>query len=222
LEYGFLVKLTRPIPLRFAVMTGEVLHHLRSSLDHLVTALVLHNNKIPTTRNQFPISVTEDAYKEEVKKKRIAGISDQAAGHIRMHQPFNSEDPEDNYLVPLHMLNNMDKHRLLLLAPAAAKLGSRIEIRNDPAALSELGLVPRTAIAGFSELRRIELTPALQHVWSIFLAEPDPTFSAQAEIIIELAFPRYRSLDLASVREILTGMISAVSRLIDSFVPEFS
>lgn len=33
------------LPLRFAVLSGEIVHNLRSSLDHLVTALVLANDR---------------------------------------------------------------------------------------------------------------------------------------------------------------------------------
>ena len=41
LEYAFLAFGEPEAPLRFAVLAGEIVHHLRSSLDHLVYALII-------------------------------------------------------------------------------------------------------------------------------------------------------------------------------------
>jgi len=45
-----------PTPLRWAVLLGEFLYDLRSSLDHLARALVIANNRKPTKKTEFPLS----------------------------------------------------------------------------------------------------------------------------------------------------------------------
>jgi hypothetical protein len=57
-EYTFRIFGPRtPLPPRIAVLSGEVIYHLRSSLDHLMWALVLrrHPNPHRSIKVQFPI-----------------------------------------------------------------------------------------------------------------------------------------------------------------------
>src|ERR1700686_745705 len=52
LKYAFVVRGNPTMPLRFTVLAGEVVHHLRSILDHLICALVVRNSQTPTRNNQ--------------------------------------------------------------------------------------------------------------------------------------------------------------------------
>ena len=50
-----------PIPIdpTFTILAGEIVHHLRSSLDHLAWALVLKNGNRPDQRTHFPVAKSE-------------------------------------------------------------------------------------------------------------------------------------------------------------------
>ena len=51
-EFVFRVYGNPELPLRFSVLAGEVIHHLRSSLDYVVHALVLANKQdLPNSMN---------------------------------------------------------------------------------------------------------------------------------------------------------------------------
>jgi hypothetical protein len=108
-------------PLRFSVVAGEVIHQLRSSLDHLLWQLVLANDNAPSHFHQFPISDSPQEYKTARDRKRIKGVSNTAAVLIESCQPYHGTDFR---MHPLHILREMDdanKHRLLVVMSANAE-----------------------------------------------------------------------------------------------------
>lgn len=111
---GLLVwKVHRPPPLRLSVLLGDLLHNLRSSLDHIAWQLVLANGGTPGRGTSFPILLTKKA------TLKIAGrISKQAAAVVEDLQPYNNKSgvPEIDPLHILGTLNNIDKHREINIA----------------------------------------------------------------------------------------------------------
>jgi len=111
-----LSELHDPVPEAWGPMIGDVLHNLRSSLDHLVHALtVAHAGQTldPALERQteFPIYETEDLFRGNAPK-RLRGVSADARDAIEALQPFqrgtnSGSDP----LWLLHQLSNIDKHR---------------------------------------------------------------------------------------------------------------
>jgi hypothetical protein len=110
-----------PVPPRFAVLVGEVLYLLRSSLDHLLGQLVrLSKPNHPLNGVQFPIC-TDPRKHRTSQCGKIQGIPDDAAAAIVALQPcFRRTGPWlDHPLAILNNLNNRDKHRLLVVLAAA-------------------------------------------------------------------------------------------------------
>jgi len=100
-------------PIELAVVFGDALHNLRSSLDHLARLLVLADGKSPIDRGHrataFPILLT--APKDPID---IApGLKGEARVLLEEVQPYRSDAPAEHPLWRLHELNNVDKHRLL-------------------------------------------------------------------------------------------------------------
>jgi hypothetical protein len=54
-RYEFVPMLHRSPPLRLGVILGDMVHNLRSALDHLVWQAVLRNGGRPNRSHQFPI-----------------------------------------------------------------------------------------------------------------------------------------------------------------------
>jgi hypothetical protein len=102
-------------PLEFAVRTGEILNHLRSALDHLIWALVLRRHKTADFRVQYPICLVPADYKSAVNNGIIKGVSKSAQTIIERTQPYHASVPKRDPLAILHDLNNIDKHKLLLV-----------------------------------------------------------------------------------------------------------
>jgi hypothetical protein len=81
-------------PLRFAVIAGEVVHHLRSALDHLLYALIVNNGFSPTKNAQFPICDNKEFLEKACKRGRIQGTNIQAKLLIESAQPYPHSTPK--------------------------------------------------------------------------------------------------------------------------------
>ncbi|HEV1993428.1 MAG TPA: hypothetical protein VGR03_03760 [Candidatus Acidoferrum sp.] len=99
----------------FALSAGDILHNLRSALDHLACGLVRANGGTITNSTEFPI--IEYAPRTDRDKARLAGkiegIRQEAKDYILSIQPYRQGNAA-SALGRLHKLNIRDKHRLLL------------------------------------------------------------------------------------------------------------
>src|SRR5437016_757021 len=69
--------LQREVPIRFSVLAGEIIHHLRSCLDHIVWILSEPRYRRDNLKHiQFPIYDVRPSEKEEIKRfeRTIKGI----------------------------------------------------------------------------------------------------------------------------------------------------
>lgn len=98
-----------------AVIAGDVVHNLRSSLDHLAWQLALITTATPFDLTQFPIARTEGEFGSKRGQNMIRDISPKHRALIETFQPYNRS--EENFvpyaLGDLRVLSNTDKHRLL-------------------------------------------------------------------------------------------------------------
>lgn len=103
------------------VPLGDAVHNLRSSLDHLVCQLAIAaRNPAACDKTQFPIFATDTPDNRRRIQRWIRHTSTAAQAEIVALQPFNrqSVDPSSDLLWLLSELDNIDKHRLLLVARA--------------------------------------------------------------------------------------------------------
>lgn len=89
---------------------GDVIHNLRSALDHLANQLVWANRQTPSHQVEFPVAEDESRYKK-TKAAKVEGISPDAVKAIDALKPYGSGNEA---LWRLHSLDNVDKHRMLL------------------------------------------------------------------------------------------------------------
>lgn len=112
--YSLLVK---PGPTIVELLADEAVHHLRSSLDHLVTALLESNGKRSTDR-RFPMADSEPKTPKAIQAFNdcIEGIEGAARELIISAQPYQRGDAAHTH--PLWILNRIDnrfKHATLHL-----------------------------------------------------------------------------------------------------------
>ena len=110
----------RPIPLRFSLLAGEIIHHLRSILDHIVWQF-----SEPTYREanrkwiEFPILQTRPAQKDVFTsyERKIKGIAKPVVcALIEQLQPYNCVGGHvDSLPLIIHNLDVIDKHRELMI-----------------------------------------------------------------------------------------------------------
>lgn len=145
-EFGFTVY-GEAVPLRFSIFIGEIVHHLRSCLDHVAWSLATKNIGVPSNRIQFPICDTREKFEKAETSGTIKGVGRDAAALIRNVQPFMSSTPKNTPLYLLHQLDIHDKHRLLIVIGGAVSLGNELRIGDVPGILSERKSI---AITGMS------------------------------------------------------------------------
>ncbi len=117
----------REVPIGWAVIFGEILHNLRSALDHIITDLTVSESGHPLEQTEFPIFEDEVAFFALRTKGshsgqptpnsgsfRIRGVSPAARAVIQSLQPFEfAKVGKISSLLILRNLNIIDKHRTL-------------------------------------------------------------------------------------------------------------
>lgn len=107
---------------RWGVIAGDVLHNLRSGLDHLAWTLVKINGGKAGYWTGFPVLKDEESWRAHAPGK-LAGVSDEVFAAIEEMQPYKPQkgQPERARLRIIHDLNIADKHKRLIpvvLAPS--------------------------------------------------------------------------------------------------------
>ena len=104
----------REPPAELALVAGEALHQLRSSLNYIVHQLTGPDADERTRRKaQYPICRSADEFAKQ--KVYIRGVPPRFASLIELQQPFRRmpDHATDDPLWHLQALNNTDKHKLL-------------------------------------------------------------------------------------------------------------
>jgi hypothetical protein len=110
-------------PLRFGVIVGEVVHDMRSSLDHLVRQLFRREKTIPPDNSQFPICEikaatsrrgdTRHAWSRDAPRF-LRGLSAGMCALIQGFQPYRRGNrARSDALFILNAMWNIDKHRII-------------------------------------------------------------------------------------------------------------
>jgi hypothetical protein len=100
------------LDIRVALIAGDFISCLRSSLDHLAWQLAATNKAEPSNRICFPILAENTLDSQLAFTKATFGIPDEAIITIRSLQPYHGgKSYKDRYLWILNTLWNIDKHR---------------------------------------------------------------------------------------------------------------
>jgi hypothetical protein len=105
------IQKTPRIPVEIISTAGDVVHSLRSALDHLAYQLAVAGTpgKEPSRRVEFPIAKDAATYEAE-KARKVEGIRPETVKVIDALQPYKGGCHGDA-LWRIHELDNIDKHR---------------------------------------------------------------------------------------------------------------
>lgn len=112
-----------------ALLAGDVIHNLRSVLDHLAWALA----DVHSIDTDFPIRLEPLRKKDgRAKPSAIKGVTNQQVQDIvEAVQPYKRADPAENPLWLLREFDIIDKHKLLLTTYCVATGTSHSIQRRD-------------------------------------------------------------------------------------------
>ncbi|MEM9179126.1 MAG: hypothetical protein AAGA89_05415 [Pseudomonadota bacterium] len=190
---------------------GDVIHNLRSSLDHLAVEAAIANKQPSNTVSSgtyFPITTDANAFKPKGDAaKKIKHLND---AHKKIVEAYNLKDGGNRLLRDLHILDIRDKHRMLV--PAAAALVSNntmlILPQNhdgsfDGAAEMTMGHVSKFPLKNGDRIASYPIDQPDHHI------RPDVTMA--------IAFGEGQPLEGEPVLETLTRLGELVSEIIRAF-----
>src|SRR5271168_2992434 len=100
----------RVLPFDALSGAGDIIHNLRSALDHLACQLVwVGSGEEPSRRVYFPIAKDATTYEGE-KARKVEGMCPKAIKAIDALKPYKGGN---DALWRIHELDNIDKHRTL-------------------------------------------------------------------------------------------------------------
>jgi hypothetical protein len=98
-------------PVKIGLIAGDVIHNLRSALDHLAYQLVYANGATHTKQTAFPIWDSAAEYKAQ-RARRVKGMAQAAIDAIDAIEPYQGGRGAGLWV--LHYLDIADKHHALL------------------------------------------------------------------------------------------------------------
>jgi hypothetical protein len=220
MEYSITASGDVVVPARFAVITGEVVHQMRSALDHLICDLVVANGGQVTKQHQYPICSTPELYKVALKKGNLRGLKKSTYAIIEAEQPYTQQDPADTILAVVQDFNNQDKHRLLLVTSSVAALHDQITIGGGPNIAPD-GQLTGPNIVGFRDLEPISLNINGARVFSVQFAAPVNDFYVQAQPEFHVAFKQCGAVKNAILPFTMKNILAGVRGTIKLFEGEF-
>jgi hypothetical protein len=125
----------RQIPLRFSVLAGEIIHHLRSCFDHLVWQFSSEAYRRDYFQHiEFPVFVKKPVEKKRIfqYERKVGGVTNpNALALIESLQPYQFEEPTFSAIFIIHAMDVIDKHRELVLYHPTASLSFPSELMNQ-------------------------------------------------------------------------------------------
>lgn len=153
-----------PIPdaIRWGVQIGEIVHNLRSALEHVAWAAIEANGNAPIPRvTGFPLCINKSDFISTGRgggQRMIDGVSDDVRALIDRLQPFHQRekggDPKSHILYVLNELWNTDKHRVLHLCSTIADVAVEDVHAEGRSQIEDLVIRDPGRVVGETEIAR--------------------------------------------------------------------
>ena len=202
------LKVREDIPEMWPAIIGDAIHNLRSSLDILGCALVLHQSPGANISSiHFPIGANLNVF-EAGLAKHMKRASQKAVRTIRRLKPYKGGN---TLLWQLHQLDIRDKHQLIIPVGSTHKSTLMTVVATDP----DTGRQER--------LRPMLLSPEervypLEDGAILFRLRPtDPNVETNYQFAFDIAFGEGQIVDGEPVVATLRKLVNLTERIIDIF-----
>ena len=118
----FFRKFTDP-PDGIGLLVGDVVHNLRTCLDHIVLAMAQKGAKAAgvtmsrkaETSIQFPVAISPEHFEDQIGRHRLRYVEPEAKMVIERLQPYwlDRTNPEHSWIAVINDLDVTDKHRTI-------------------------------------------------------------------------------------------------------------
>jgi hypothetical protein len=211
-----------PVPLRIAVIAGEIIHHLRSCFDYVVWALASKSGLFDTERVNFPVCETPRKFASAVKNGILKGVPKVARPAIEDLQPYRASDPRNSSLQIVHDLDIADKHKLLVVVTHALDIGNmRVITKNDctdPTFGIELPPITTDRQGQLTAEYPWEIEDGIEVHWIPLRGPANPQFEMESPAsTVQIAFEQIGTLRRPPVIPILMQLCNFVETAIHKF-----
>jgi hypothetical protein len=205
------------------ILAGELVHEVRSSLDHLVNELISESGAT-NDEAQYPIHSSASRWEAQVEKRGaggtvcascglkssrpspLFGLSDEQVNYIKDTQPFNVEAIErrSHSLYQLVEISNQDKHRALHTCAVLVRTPARITYQ--PEGFYEVGDVE------FKGSDLVEGGAEFARVTRMVIREPKVRLGVQVRVVgdADVAFRAGEEEPVATVQDLGRMILRAV------------
>jgi hypothetical protein len=207
---------------RWAVIVGEVVHQLRSALDHVACQLVEANHASITKKTAFPIFDSADECEARIEGI-LKGASVEAIRFIKALKPYNGGNQP---LFALHRLDITDKHRLLITVGAVREPVS-VPTSAQAARYKDKGIriVPKEADGTFAVEFAPYITFPLEDDAEVFRRTYKTELYPNANLTFEIVFGEKGVFDrepLVPSLLNLTNIVQSIVETIFNALPELN
>lgn len=195
----YVLRVVGTIPVGIPVIVGDVLHNLRSAMDHIVGQLVLANGGSVERHHCFPVVELAKNY-QSFATRALDGVRQEAIDLVAGTKPYKGGDDD---LWHIHQMNNIDKHRLLLPA-ASFNQGLEVDVQGVRF------LLPATRPLAFEDGKTLLFVP--DHIRN------DPAYR-EPRLTFDMACAEPEKLRGEPLHETLRRFRGAAEGLVDQFAP---
>ena len=206
-----------PVPVEIAMIAGDILHNLRSALDHLAYQLFMVGTRGVGDPKHVYFPIFDDAakYKAGVGGK-VKGMRQDAIDAIDAIKPYKGGN---DTLWRLHKLDNFDKHRLLITVGAAfSNFNVGQHLGPKLAEMMKAQGLPMPAIPDLYISPTDRMFP-LKAGDELFIDAPDAEVNEKIKFLFDIAFGEPGVFEGDSILETLQGMLDLVNNLVSDFAP---
>ena len=200
--------------LEISILIGEIVHNLRSSLDHLAWSLVPQNqlnrmNVVSRRRIAFPLAQNRKSFWSQINQ-RIPSASVAQCKIIEQYQPYRRTSA-GQMMRALRTLSDTDKHRFVVPALfVPSEFHAKVEARGAKRVDHILRLAPGREIKLGTRLNTWTLTAVPKNVSMDYKITCFPAFSPS------LIRPAPAN-DVENVRDMLIGITTTCTAILDHF-----
>jgi hypothetical protein len=206
-----------PVPDSVSLIAGDVLHNLRSALDHLAQQLYLAGSGKSQTSWGVLFLIERNATKFEAKfGGKVQGMRKLAVNALRDLEPYDRGKGQDFFT--LHTLNNIDKHRLLVAAGGSFRsmnIGAYMSAMMQKS-FGDMFVVDDAYFMSGDNLCPLEVGDEL------FIDAPDAEPNKKLGFRFNVAFNEPGICEGKPVIEAIQGFLDLVNRTVEDFRPHLS
>jgi hypothetical protein len=202
-DYRYVIESISMPKREWGVLIGELIHNLRSALDHCIYAAAQR----PSRDNQFPIFTEREDWDKKAKRM-LRSVPKEVVVLVEERQPYHAtppQRPDQHLLAVLNRLSNHDKHRLLHTAVTTVQnfASPRFDKGRDVAAIHNAEFVLGPMKEG-ADLVRVSITPS----------GPNPEVNMHGNFALGVAFTDPKGEDRVIEGADILAMLLAIYRLV--------